>query len=195
MPLPAFRKLSETEVFQGALIRVATAQFEGPDGERFERDVVRHPGAVVVVPLTASSRVVMVRQFRAAIGTDLLEVPAGKRDVSDEPTDVTAQRELAEEVGLRAGRLDLLARFYNSPGFTDEMTWLYLARQLENVPLDRRGPEEEHMTVEEVPLDRFARPRRQRGDRRRQVDHRDRAHHREAPTRILTARLVARGGT
>jgi 8-oxo-dGTP pyrophosphatase MutT (NUDIX family) len=153
--LPTFRRVSETEAFHGSLIRVATAEFEGPDGGRFERDVVHHPGAVVVVPLKYDGHVVMVRQFRAAVGADLLEIPAGKRDVTDEPTEVTAQRELGEEVGFRAGRLDLLARFYNSPGFTDELTWLYLARDLAEVPSDHQGVEEANMTVEEVHLDDF----------------------------------------
>jgi ADP-ribose pyrophosphatase len=148
-----FRKVGETERFAGSLFKVSSVQYEGPDGDRFERDIVHHPGAVVVVPVTPEGRVMMVRQFRAAIGEDLLEVPAGKRDVQDEPTEVTAARELAEEVGRRAGRLELLARFYNSPGFTDEYTHLYLALELEEVPLDRQGFEEQQMTVEEVPLD------------------------------------------
>ncbi len=150
---PPFRRLGEQLRYQGSLIEVSSVEFEGPAGDRFQRDVVRHPGAVVVVPLTAEGKVIMVRQFRAAIGADLLEVPAGKRDVDGEPTEVTAARELAEEVGRRAGRLDLLARFYNSPGFTDELTHLYLAQDLEEVPTDRQGWEEQQMTVEEVALD------------------------------------------
>ena len=150
--MPPFRKLGETEVYRSSLIRVATARFEGPDGSRFERDIVHHPGAVVVVPLTAVETVLMVRQFRAAVDSDLLEVPAGKRDVAGEATEVTAARELAEEVGRQADRLELLARFYNSPGFSDELSWLYLARDLTAVPEDRQGAEEQHMTVEEVPL-------------------------------------------
>jgi ADP-ribose pyrophosphatase len=150
--LPPFRKLSETEVHRSSLIRVASARFEGPDGSQFERDIVHHPGAVVVVPLTANETVLMVRQFRAAVDRDLLEVPAGKRDVAGEATEVTAARELAEEVGRQAGRLELLARFYNSPGFSDELSWLYLAQDLTAVPEDRQGAEEQHMTVEEVPL-------------------------------------------
>ena len=149
--MPPFRKLGESEVFAGTLIKVANATFEGPSG-RFERDVVHHPGAVVVVPLTDSGKVVMVRQFRAAIGSDLLEIPAGKRDVAGEPPEETAARELAEEVGLRATSLELLARFYNSPGFTDELSWLYLATGLSEVPHDRQGHEEQVMSVEEVPL-------------------------------------------
>jgi 8-oxo-dGTP pyrophosphatase MutT (NUDIX family) len=150
--LPPFRKLGETEVLRGSLIQVATARFEGPDGEQFERDIVHHPGAVVVVPLTSDRTVLMVRQYRAAVDAELLELPAGKRDVHGEPTEVTAARELAEEVGRRAGRLELLARFYNSPGFTDELSWLYLAQDLTTVPSDPQGAEEQHMTIEEVAL-------------------------------------------
>ncbi len=151
---PPFRRVGDTPRFEGSLFRVSSVEFEGPDGDRFERDIVHHPGAVVVVPVTDDGKVMMVRQFRAAIGEELLEVPAGKRDVDGEPTEETAARELAEEVGRRAGRLELLARFYNSPGFTDEFTYLYLARDLEEVPLDRQGFEEQHMTVEEIPLDK-----------------------------------------
>jgi 8-oxo-dGTP pyrophosphatase MutT (NUDIX family) len=148
-----FRKVGEQELFRGSLIQVANATFEDPEGRRFERDVVHHPGAVVVVPLTSSGTVVMVRQFRAAIEQELLELPAGKRDVDGEGPEATAARELAEEVGKEAANLDLLARFYNSPGFTDELSWLYLATDLRDVPHDRQGFEEQLMSVEEVPLD------------------------------------------
>jgi ADP-ribose pyrophosphatase len=150
--LPSFRKVGETELLRNPLIRVAKGSFEGPDGSRFERHIVHHPGAVVVVPLTSQDSVLMVRQYRAAIDDELLELPAGKRDVGEEPTETTARRELAEEVGRQAGRLDLLACFYNSPGFTDEYTWCYLARDLLEVPHDPQGAEEQHMTVEELPL-------------------------------------------
>src|SRR5579875_456302 len=149
----AFRKVGSELRFEGSLFQVESVEFESPAGDRFERDIVHHPGAVVVVPVTEDARVIMVRQFRAAIGDDLLEIPAGKRDVDGEATEVTAARELAEEIGRRAGRLELLARFYNSPGFTDEFTYLYLARQLAEVPLDRQGQEEQVMTIEEIPLD------------------------------------------
>jgi ADP-ribose pyrophosphatase len=150
--LPSFRKLGETELLRNPLIRVASGRFVAPDGREFERDIVHHPGAVVVVPLTARGTVLMVRQYRAAVEGELLEIPAGKRDIQEEPTETTARRELVEEVGREAGRLDLLAQFYNSPGFTDEFSWCYLARDLVEVASDRQGAEEEHMTVEELPL-------------------------------------------
>lgn len=150
--MPGFRKLAETEIWRSRLLRVAQGSFESPDGERFERDVVHHPGAVVVVPMLGCGRVLMVRQYRAAVDDELLEIPAGKRDVDGEAPEVTAGRELAEEVGRRARRLDLLARFYNSPGFSDELSWCYLARDLEEVGNDLQGIEEAHMGLEEVAL-------------------------------------------
>ena len=153
---PPFRKVADRPLFQGHLVSITAVEFEGPGGVTFDREIVHHPGAVVVVPVTADRKAIMVRQFRAATGGDLLEIPAGKRDVRDEPTEVTAARELAEEVGRKAGRLDLLARFYNSPGFCDELTFLYLATELEEVPVDRQGVEEQHMKVEEIPLDSVA---------------------------------------
>lgn len=151
--MTSFRKIGETEVHRGALIDVAVGEFAAPDGGRFHRDVVHHPGAVSVVPLLAdAATVLLVRQYRAAIDAELLEIPAGKRDVDSEPPVDTAARELEEEVGRHAGRLDLLARFYNSPGFCDEDSWVFLATDLTAVDRSAHSSEEEHMTVEEVPL-------------------------------------------
>jgi ADP-ribose pyrophosphatase len=149
----AFRKVGEDVIYVGPVITVAQGHFESPDGRPFDRDLVHHPGAVVVVPMVDDETVLLVRQYRAAVQADVLEVPAGKRDVADEPPEITAVRELAEEVGRSAGSMELIARFYNSPGFSDEYTWLYLARDLSIVADDRQGIEEESMTVEEIKLD------------------------------------------
>ncbi|HEX2849291.1 MAG TPA: NUDIX hydrolase [Acidimicrobiales bacterium] len=148
-----FRSLGEHEAYRGSLITVAQARFAAPDGSEFERDVVHHPGAVSVVPVVAGGSVLLVRQFRAAIGRELLEIPAGKRDVDGEPPAETARRELIEEVGKRAGRLEKLAEFYNSPGFCDEHSYVFVALDLDDAPADAQGIEEQHMTVEEVALD------------------------------------------
>jgi ADP-ribose pyrophosphatase len=149
---PPFRKLAERIVHTGSLISVAEAEFEGPDGSRFERDVVHHPGAVSVVPLTSDGRMLLVRQYRAATDSEMLEIPAGKRDVDGEPPEVTAGRELEEEVGMRAGTLRKLAEFYNSPGFCDEHSHVFLATDLERAEVTAHGVEEEHMTIETVAL-------------------------------------------
>ncbi len=147
-----FRRVGGRVVHQGFLIAVEEGEFEAPGGERFGRDVVRHPGAVSVVPLLDDGTVVLVRQYRAAIDGELLEIPAGKRDVAGEPPEVTAARELGEEVGYAAGRLDKLAEFYNSPGFCDERSHVFLGRDLTPVAASAQGHEESHMTVEHVAL-------------------------------------------
>lgn len=153
MASTSFRKLGERPAYASSLLNITVATLEGPDGRQFERDVLRHPGAVVVVPFDqGTGEVVFVRQYRAPLDAELLEVPAGTRDVHEEPTEDTAARELAEEVGLRAGRLELIGRFYSTPGFSDEELWCFLARDLSPVPLSPHGAEEEHMTIERHPL-------------------------------------------
>ena len=148
--MTSFRKLSERLVHQGFLISLAEGTFEGPGGDAFSRDVVHHPGAVSVVPVEADTTVLFVRQYRAAIDRELLEIPAGKRDVQDEPPELTAHRELAEEVGRTAGRMDLLGTFYNSPGFCDEYSYTYLARDLTEVATEAHSVEEASMTIEAI---------------------------------------------
>jgi len=152
--LPAFEIRSEREVWRGPLLRFCVATVDGPGGVSFEREVVHHPGAVSVVPVVDDgAAVLMVRQYRVAVGQDLLEIPAGKRDVADEPPEATARRELEEEVGMRAGRLEKLAEFYNSPGFCDEHSFVFLALDLTPAQSSAHSEEEQHMTVERVLLD------------------------------------------
>lgn len=149
-----FRKVGERLVHQGDRISLGRATFEAPDGTAFERDVVHHPGAVGVVPVVdEGTAVLLVRQYRAPVDRELLEIPAGLRDVAGEPPIETARRELVEEVGHRAGRVELLCAFHNSPGFCDEVVHVFVAFDLEPTAQDRQGVEEQHMTIERVALD------------------------------------------
>ena len=151
---PTFHRVREREIHHGPLLRYVVATFAGPDGEEFERELVEHPGAVSVVPIVdEGTAALLVRQFRAPLGASLLEIPAGKRDVAGEAPELTARRELEEEVGMRAGRLEKLAEFYNSPGFCDEHSFVFMGLDLEPCALDRQGVEEQHMTIEKVALD------------------------------------------
>jgi len=149
-----FKKLGERPIYQGHVISLAVGQFEAPDGHEFDRDIVHHPGAVSVVPLLDNGDAVMVRQYRAPLDREILEIPAGKRDVAGEDPVVTAQRELGEEVGLRAEKLELLAEFLNSPGFSDEHSYTYLATGLTECASSPDGAEERAMQIEHVPLAR-----------------------------------------
>jgi len=147
-----FSLVAEEVVYESRLLRVVRGRFRAPDGSEFVRDVVHHPGWVAVVPVTDDGHVVCVRQYRSAVGTWLLEVPAGIRDVGDEPLEATARRELAEEAGLSAERMELVATIHNSPGFADEQGFVFLATGLTEVPTDRQGVEEHHMQIVRVPL-------------------------------------------
>lgn len=142
------------EVFhRGYIIDVVKGTFIAPSGEQFDRDIVRHPGAVGVVPLHDDNTITLVRQFRPALGEYLLELPAGKLDIAGEDPQKAAERELAEEVGLSAGEITYLCRIANSPGFADEVSWIYLARNLSTAPLDRHGIEEEFLSEVRIHVD------------------------------------------
>lgn len=149
---PRFRTVASRTVFDGQLLRLRVDTLEAPDGHRFERELVHHPGAVAVLPLTDGGEVVLVRQYRSAVDEHLLEIPAGLLDVEGEAPEEAARRELREEVGLVADRLETLAQFVNSPGFCDERVLLYLATGLHEVPHEHDGPEEQHMEVVRLPL-------------------------------------------
>lgn len=148
-----FRHLGDSLVHDGYAIDVVVARFASPDGQEFTRDIVHHAGAVGVVPLHDDGTVTLVRQWRAPLRRELLEIPAGLRDVADEPPAVTAERELAEEVGLSAERIAPIGTFHNAPGLSDEEVHLFVATGLTAVANDLQGPEERAMTVERLPLD------------------------------------------
>jgi len=123
------RILKSEYVYKGRVIRMRVDQVELPDGRQAVREVMEHPGAAVIVPVDADGNVRLVRQYRDAIGRQLLEVPAGKLDEGEEPEDC-ARRELREELGLVAGRMTPLTSFYSSPGFCDEILHVFLAEEL-----------------------------------------------------------------
>jgi 8-oxo-dGTP pyrophosphatase MutT (NUDIX family) len=152
-----FRPVGEEVRYRGPFLTVVKATFETPDGERFDREFIRHPGAVAVVPVV-DGQVVLVRQFRAAVGRDLLEIPAGLLDVDGEDREAAAARELEEEVGLRlTGPLEHLVDYFPSAGMADHQVWIYLATETEPCEARPHGFEERAMTIERVPLDDIGR--------------------------------------
>lgn len=148
-----FALVGRRRVARTRFLTVERAYYTTPDGW-VVREIVRHPGSVVVVPWDGE-RVHMIRQVRVAVGRPLLELPAGKLDVDGETPEAAAARECAEEIGLRPGRLTPLHTAYTSPGFTDERCMIYLAEDLAPVGSDPQGAEEaaaEHvaLTLEEA---------------------------------------------
>ncbi len=142
--------ISESEkVYEGKIISVYRDKVMLPDGRITLWDRVEHPGAVGVVPLLENNSVIMVRQYRNAVDDELLEIPAGKLDWS-EPPEECALRELIEEICMRPKELIKLAEFYNSPGYSDERFFLYLARQLE--PEEGESDADEFLKIETHPI-------------------------------------------
>ena len=153
-----YRLLDSQALGRGGFLTLVEERFAAPDGEEFTRWAVLHPGAVAAVPVLGGpgpdrSVALLVRQYRPAIRRSVLEVPAGKLDVPGEEPEAAMARELAEEVQYRPGRLVKLAQFWNSPGFSTEFTYVYLALDLE--PCARPEPakeEEKDMMIERVAL-------------------------------------------
>lgn len=152
---PTFRLVGSEEIHRGYVIRLVQADFEGPNGERFRRDVVRSPGAVAVVPLFDGQdgpETLLIRQYRPAIDAWLLEIPAGLRDKPGEEPEATAGRELIEETGYAAEHFELLTEFLNAAGMTDQRTHIFLARGLTEVDQASDGVEEAYLELHRVPL-------------------------------------------
>ena len=131
-------------VYRGRVIDLTVDRITTASGTQAVREVVVHPGGAAVVPVFSNGDVLLVEQFRYPMQQSLLELPAGRIDPGESPEE-TAARELEEEVGFRAGRLEKLAAFYTTPGFCNELLHLFLARDLE--PGRRAGDEDEDLSV------------------------------------------------
>lgn len=112
------------------------------DGESYTRDIAVHPGAVAIVAVNHRDEVALVRQYRATVDAVLWEIPAGTIDAGDDDPLATAQRELLEEVGVSAATWVVLARVYVSPGWTDQLMHIFVARDLTSLGRRPEGPEE-----------------------------------------------------
>ena len=143
------RRLSGEQKYSGVIISVTLDKVELCDGKQTLREVVHHPGGVGVLPLDEDGNVYMVRQYRYPVGAPVLEIPAGKIDHHDEHI-ATARRELSEETGFSADEYIDLGCCYTSPGYTDEIIHVYLARGLHKGKshLD----EGEFLNVEKLPF-------------------------------------------
>lgn len=147
------RKIDGERVYQGRILDLEVDRVRMPSGNEAMREVVRHRGAVVVLPLHEDGRIEFVRQFRYPMGEVLLELPAGKLDPGEEPM-TCAGRELAEETGWKPVKIHDLGWFYTTPGFTDEVLHAFVATPLEEAPEVAQDPDEAIdnvvMTVEEA---------------------------------------------
>jgi ADP-ribose pyrophosphatase len=141
--LMSSRSLYEGRIFDVTLDRIAE------NGGEYDREVVHHKGSAVIVPLFADGTVALVRQYRHPAERSLLEIPAGSLNTGEDPQ-LGAERELEEEIGVRAGKIEKLAEFWVSPGFLTEKMFLYLATDL--IESHQNLEDDEHIELERIPL-------------------------------------------
>lgn len=139
--------LSTERVFQGNYLKIERDKVKAPDGKIYTREYILHPGAAMVIPLLANGNVVMVKQYRHAVGQVFLEFPAGKRDKGEESA-ITADRELREETGYQANNLKFLTRIHPVIGYSNELIDIYIATELEK--FDQKLDEGEFLELVEI---------------------------------------------
>ena len=144
------KKISSEEIFNGVILHVVRDQVGLSNGNTTIREVIRHIGAVCVIPVTDDNRVIMERQFRYPLNKVILEIPAGKLDAPDEDRLSAIKRELREETGYIADEWTDLGDFHPAPAYSDEYITMYLARGLHKG--ERHLDEDEFLDVYAIPL-------------------------------------------
>ena len=144
------KKLSSEPVFDGVLLHVRKDDVELPNGHKAVREWIKHPGASAVIPLLPDNQIILVRQFRYAVGKVTLEVPAGKLDIVGEDPIECAKRELSEETGYSAEKIWKLTTIATTVGFSDEYIHLYAASDLK--PGKIHPDSDEFINVVKIPL-------------------------------------------
>ncbi len=133
-PDPPAEVISSQRTHSGPLLKIDEDEVRLPGGAVARLESIRHPGAAAVLPFLEDGSVLLVKQYRHAMGGWILEVPAGKLDDNEKP-ELCAAREVEEEVGHRVGKLIDLGAIFTTPGFTDEVIWLYEAHELTKTKL------------------------------------------------------------
>ncbi len=144
------KTVSSEKVFEGRIIKVKVDRVEMPDGSVATRELVEHPGGVGIVAITDKDEIILVEQYRKPLDKAIYEIPAGKLDPGEHHR-TCGIRELGEETGLSAKVFDYMGFIYPSPGFTDEVTHVYLAKELTQG--ETHPDDDEFLDVKKVPFD------------------------------------------
>lgn len=148
-----FEKTTKTKpIFKGKVVQLQVDDVELPNGKMAKREIIKHPGAVAVIPVTKEGKIVFVKQYRKPLEKVLIEIPAGKLESGEAP-EKTAVRELEEETGFTTNDLTFVTSFYTSPGFADELMYIYLTTELEALEQPPAGDEDEFIELMELTLE------------------------------------------
>lgn len=146
------KTISTKKIFDGRIISVQVDEVELPNGKTSTRELVKHPGAVAVIAVTEEGKIVLVEQYRKPLEKELVEIPAGKLEKGEDP-EICAKRELEEETGYGCDSLELVSSFYTSPGFADEIIYVYVAKGLKKLENAAGLDEDEFVNLMEVTLE------------------------------------------
>lgn len=146
------KTLSTQKIFDGKIISLQVDDVELPNGKTAKRELIKHPGAVAIIALTEENKLVLVEQYRKALDRTIVEIPAGKLEKGEEPSQC-AKRELEEETGYECKTLELVSSFYTSPGFADEIVHVFLAKGLRKKENAAGLDEDEFVNLLEWTLD------------------------------------------
>ena len=148
-----YEKTMKTKhIFNGNIINVQVDEVELPDGNFSTREIVKHPGAVAIIPVTDDGKIIFVEQYRKPLERSIIEIPAGKIELDEAPA-ITAVRELEEETGYTTEALEHITSFYTSPGFADEIIHLYYTDQLTQLEEKVEGDEDEFVEIHVLTLE------------------------------------------
>lgn len=146
------KTLKTEKIFTGKVISLQVEDVELPNGNVSKREIIKHPGAVAILALTDDNKIVMVEQYRKALEKTIIEIPAGKLELGEDP-ETCARRELEEETGYGCKEMEWLISFYTSPGFADEIVHLYIAKGLEKKENAASLDEDEFVNLMEITLE------------------------------------------
>lgn len=146
--------IQSEELYKGKIITLSVDEIELPNGKTSTREIVKHPGAVAIIPITIDKKVLFVEQYRKPLEKSLIEIPAGKLEPGEKP-EITAIRELEEETGFTTPERSLrfVDSFYTSPGFANEIIHIYLTEDLKKLDVEVLGDEDEFVELLKLSLD------------------------------------------
>ncbi|WP_067728169.1 NUDIX hydrolase [Oceanobacillus damuensis] len=146
------KTVKSEKIFSGKIIDLQVDEVTLPNGKTSNRELIKHPGAVAVIPITKDNKILFVEQYRKPLEKSLIEIPAGKLDENENPI-AAAVRELEEETGYTTKGLSFVTSFYTSPGFADELIHIYITDQLVKMENPPEGDDDEFVELHELTLD------------------------------------------
>lgn len=146
------KTIESKKVYEGKIVTLQIDDVTLPNGKTAKRELIKHSGAVGIIPITKENKIVFVEQYRKPLEKSIVEIPAGKLEAGEKP-EITAVRELEEETGYTTNKLSFVTTFYTSPGFADELMYIYYTDELDSMKNPPSADDDEFVALIELTLD------------------------------------------